>query len=514
MADELRYEDLQLGERAKEAYLRGMSPMEINQTLPIFLNTNEVYTTGNGDRQVSLSTTDLMIVAVLAGMNVWTLGKKGTGKTVAMKDFADFYFGGDIRSGGQSYLTEMGNEFDLAHHLLEPDQEKPGCYKLKGTHKACFFGLDEINHTHAKKQTESYNFLQGQLTFNGFNEPLGRKGYSLVFATGNDPRDEESNAPFDSDGAFVDRFGVILDLNDPRLAGTDSDNRFYKRYVLGTKAKLGRRTRDITDKIIGACGRIERESTCMDIRAEAAFNYIDESLSKCPGRKTPAETSAEGSCRKGSIIAGCWPKDSCFDCEKKQYTDGNATKSSLCYLLDTSNARPSLNARRFASALGYLARLKNPLAEIDGVDLAFLAYEVCGAYQKGVLNEPELRENFHNRNHQMMKEVMRHARNVFDNSLGERYITQLERAKRGLDTARFYVIGDKGILVPSDRILSVEEEIKLKAGFLGSSGSKKEIEAIQLKKENPIGEDDQQISTKPLVDALQEEINLAKKVQK
>jgi hypothetical protein len=516
MSDKLTYDELKLGERAKEAYLAGVSPMEINETLPIFLNTRKVYE--NEDKTVSLTTTDLMIASVLAGLNVWAIGKKGTGKTVVMSDFADFYFGGDIRSGGCSYSTQMGNEFDLARHLLEADQQT-GNFKLKGTHKACFFGLDEINHAHAKIQSEAYSFLQGKLRFNGFDEFLGRDGYSLVFATGNDPRDEESSAPFESDGAFVDRFGLIIDLNDPTFSITDSDDRWFNRYV--SKTKISKRvTRDISAKIIAASKQIEEESADLGVRAEAAFNFLTQSLSKCPGRKSSTETVTEEQCKKDSIEAGIWPRDSCFDCQRKERTREGKVEKSLCYMINTSNARPKINAKKMASALGYLIQLKNPEAKIDGEDIAFLAYEICGAYQMGILNGPELRETFHNRNHRMMHEVMADAKRVFKNVLGDLYVSQLERARRGIETTCFYKISktlpdgtkQEGALLPSNKQLTDDEKLAIKINMSGGADKLDHgLDKVTIVEVPPIQEKaDDEIAVRPIIDSLDEEISLSK----
>ena len=120
--------------------------------------------------------------------------------------YAHFFFGGEIRNGGKesgrAYITKAGNDFDLSDHFVEWKKESTEP-ELKPTYRACFFGLDELNHAHVKKQSDFYNFLEGRFIQGQFNVPLGEQDYHVVLATGNDPRDEHSQGAEISSGPFI-----------------------------------------------------------------------------------------------------------------------------------------------------------------------------------------------------------------------------------------------------------------------------------------------------------------------
>jgi len=72
MTDKLTYDELKLGERAKEAFLEGRSPEYIRSNCAVYLNTQPVF--------ARLNVTDLAIAGVLAGMNTLLIGNTGCGK--------------------------------------------------------------------------------------------------------------------------------------------------------------------------------------------------------------------------------------------------------------------------------------------------------------------------------------------------------------------------------------------------------------------------------------------------
>jgi len=425
MEKELTYSEVQLGERAHRAHLGGVPQIEVARTLPHYINTHDVYS--------GLTTTDVLIAGILSGMNVWALGEKATGKSRAMKDISHFLFGGDIRNGGDAYTMKMEGDAVIQDHLLHFDKEN-GVYVPSGTHNASFFGIDEINHAHAKKQSVLYGFLEGNLDFDGIQMPCGKDNYFTVFATGNDPRKADETAAFDSAGSFVNRFGLILDLEDSRLAWTDDDEIAFNEFALpNSKYSYTKDSaRNLLPKIRRAHNEILTNAQDLGTEAEAAFNYLGLSLSRCPGQILGGHLGE--TLRKSGIKMWAHPNGDCFDCERKS----PHSESPLCRLINTSNMRVLQNSKLLASGLDYVARLKG-IRTIDPTNLAFLSYELACAYQNGVLNSEILEEDFSNKNHQMAHEVLSRAREDF-RELGDKYVTQLELARQGKDTPRFYSI--------------------------------------------------------------------------
>ena len=76
----MNYEDLKLGEKAKEAFLGGKS----TEDCPVYLNTRPVI--------YGLNVTDLVIAGVLAGMNTLLIGNTGCGKSQLARDIHNYYF--------------------------------------------------------------------------------------------------------------------------------------------------------------------------------------------------------------------------------------------------------------------------------------------------------------------------------------------------------------------------------------------------------------------------------------
>jgi len=514
--DSLSYKDLRLGERAVDAYLDNKTPQEIYSQHPTFLNTHEVY--------AGLNTTDLMTAAVLAGMNTWLLGKMGTGKSLVMEDYAHFLFGGNLREhkDGRGYLAELGNNFDIREHFLEINKETGKDLALKqDVASACFYGLDEINHAHSKKQAEFYSFLKGVFD-NGHRVSLGEKGYSVVFATGNDPRDDDARATFDSDGAFVNRFGLILDLNSPSFKPTAEDkNRIHKIKPPVSKYTHKAPTKNLLPEILRAHSGIVKNATDLGVEAEAVFQYLENSFGYCPGKKS--NSSTEDTIEKDSILSGAWP-NACFDCERES---GNsiAGESPLCKLLNTSNNRAMQNARLYSSALSYVASLKQKSTKssktISPRDLAFLAFELCGAYQPNVLNEGILREDFHNRNHEMARQVIDGAKTEFK-KFGDIYVCQLEAAKQGKTIKAIYSLGGGKLWFEKKLTENQESALKLQGSGLSqeelSSKAPEELGKLisnaKLKQEQmPSYKDNGELALSPLKEGLQIEIQDAKKIK-
>lgn len=411
------YDELMLGERAVKAYYEGKSPVWIAQNLPTYLNTHQVF--------AGLTTTDLMIAAKLGGINTFLMGAKESGKSQLANDFAQFHHGGKIQNGGEALIVEAHNDFELEPLFVGFDV-KTGEKFLRGTHKAVFYNIEEFPKAHPLVANQFYAFGNGRLILNGFDEPLGREGYSCAWATGNDPRSEAyKEANFQVDPALLSRFPLVLDLDDANYRTTEEDRFYIARIKPPTSSiVLAKQKANLTDKIIQAHNKIIECSIDLGTKAEAVFAYISEGLSRCPGFFAGASSkNNKPSCYKKDFN---WP-NVCIECKRKSIFDPTGKRLSLCRNISSIGQRVLGSARKYASALDYLIKLKNPQENPDPVDLAFLAFELTGAYQ-GILNEHTLRNDFMNRNNSMMREIVDYLKSDFMAN-GDRIVKVLNDAR-------------------------------------------------------------------------------------
>lgn len=474
----LRYKDLQLGERALELY-RATQRKDFDSiereygsearraaesgldsvrkwnmdNLPTFLNRREVYRTKDG---TVLTTTDLIIAGVTGGVNKFLMSDAGTGKSQVIADISNTYFNGDLRNGGNSIVQTANNDFRIASIMERRNPEKPTEIELSGAHQACFIGIDELTRAHPIVANEFSDLGNGVYHRGNFNVRLGKEGYFLVIATGNDPRKKENRGAMEWDGSMLNRFPIALDLGSDRfgIAGTEDE-------VLKTKIKpsttgvLYCKPKDLTEKIINAYNQILESSSDLGTEAEAVFYYLSLGANICPGKNGDKNLSM----RKKSLLPQ-WPK-TCVDCSKAK----SGGKHSLCRLVNTENGRTLSNARRYVAALDYLLKLKakDSGREIDYnlKDLAFLAFELCGTLQEGVLDSGILQSQYYGSNERMMADVITMLKEDFGQN-EDMFIAELEGIKHL--AGNYSLVKDKksGMIYV---ISKTEDSSELKDGF-------------------------------------------------
>jgi hypothetical protein len=478
--DGLKYSDLKLGEKALEVYratarkdygsiekgygvkARRVAEQGVDairkwnaENLPTFLNRKEVYKTRDG---TTLTTTDLVIAQVLGGVNGFLMSDAGSGKSQLITDISNAYFNGDLRNSGSSIIQTANNDFRIATIMERRNPSNPAELELTGAHKACFIGIDELTRAHPLVANEFSDLGNGVYHRGGFNVRLGKEGYFLTIATGNDPRKKENRGTMDWDGAMLNRFPVALDLGSDRfgIGGTEDDS-LKTKIKPATTSVLSCTPKDLTDKIIGAYHQIAGSSSDLGSEAEAVFYFLSQGANVCPGKKTG--TSEDPQMRKKSLLPQ-WPK-ACVDCSRA--TDNG--KNSLCSLVNTENGRTLTNARRYTSALDYLLRMKANDAgrelDYDARDLAFLSFELCGGLQEGILNSGILGAKYFSSNEKMMREVVGGLREEFDKQ-GDVFIAELDGVRQlGND---YSVIKQKqtGVIKPVKKLV---DNVKLRAGF-------------------------------------------------
>lgn len=491
-AKELRYEDLKLGEKALEVYratlrkdypliekVYGIEARKVAESgvdavrrwnaenLPTFLNRKEVYRTKDG---TTLTTTDLVIAEVLGGVNGFLMSDAGSGKSQLIHDIANAYFNGDIRNGGNSVIQTANNDFRIATIMEERNPDKPTELRLTGMHKACFMGLDELTRAHSMVANEFSDLGNGVYHRGLFNVRLGRDGYCLTIATGNDPRKKENRGTYDWDGSMLNRFPLALDLGSDRfgIAGTEDDS-LKTKIKPSTTTVLYSKPVDLTGKIIEAYQQICTTSSDLGSEAEAVFYFLSQGANICPG-KNGNKANAQ---RKKSLLPQ-WAK-SCVDCSSAK----KGGKNSLCSLVNTENGRTLANARRYTSALDYVLRLKARDAgrelDYDPQDIAFLAFELCSGLQEGVLNQGVLTANYFNSNENMMAQVTASLKEEFKIH-GDLLIAELESTSRF--GSRYSILRDrktKQLLlseeIPQDQKEKINPSLELIEPDYTSSGT-------------------------------------------
>lgn len=405
MSDEIKkYDDLKLGEKARQAYLRGASVEEIARTCPVYLNTRPVFS--------GLNVTDLAIAAVLAGLNSFYVGDTGTGKSQLARDFYNYYFGGEKDEGGEGVSIEGHSDLDIYSDVLTRIDMEKGKRVLTGIHEALFWNLEEFNRCPEVTQNQFYAMGNGRLIYGGKSIPIGQRGYVSSVATAN-LGNGEFRGTFDTDKALYNRFPVTIDFDNPKFRPTLEDRILIDLIREANPNVKEAPVRDFSNKIARAQREIASNSQNPGLETLAVVNYLKLGLENCSEKRYDPNVREKGK---------TWPIE-CQDCSIN--TDGKA----LCSLVRSPLPRTLESLKKYAAALDYLAKLKNPEQKIDPVDLVFDAFEIIGAYQK-LLNPQVLTSKYAGQNPRMVKDVVEELRGDFRKN-EDFILTSLEQAKKG-----------------------------------------------------------------------------------
>jgi len=414
MAEErITYEDLKLGEKAKEAFFRGESPEDIEKKYPIYLNTKEFYS--------GLNVTDLAIAAVLGNLNSLYIGDTGTGKSQLAQDFYNYYFGGNFSENGHGVKMKGRPELDIANEIYTRLSRETLSREPTEAIRALYHFADEINRCPSISQNQFFGMGEGTFEHpNGMRLALGRKGYSIAVGTAN-LGNGEFQGTFDSDKALYNRFPISIDFDYDMFKPTRED-RILINLLRAANPKLKEAPiRDISQKIMEAEREISARARNSGLEVFAVLNYIKFGLENCLLQGNKEKT---------------WPMH-CQDCSHN--TDGK----SLCSLIKSPQQRTLEALQKYISALEYLHELKNPDRPLDRLELAFKTFEIVGAYQK-LLNPALLRSNYQWQNPKMMKEVVEKLREDFRQNQ-DFVLTSLEQADKGNDNFDDYFSEGKKI---------------------------------------------------------------------
>jgi hypothetical protein len=185
--------------------------------------------------------------------------------------------------------------------------------------------------------------------------------------------------------------------------------------------------RDLADRIIQASREISLATLTPGLESTAVVDFLKFGLENCQGRdnQTPHPKGKD------------WPY-SCQDCSR------NADGDNLCSLVTAPVQRTLQSMTRYASALHYLAKLKNPQQEINPIDLMFKAFELTSAYQN-ILNPAKLKSDFSDEAPKMMAHVAEKLKQDFRENQ-DFILSSLDEARKGNHAIDYFEAdGQKGL---------------------------------------------------------------------
>ena len=419
MVTEINYEEhFMLGEKTKNAFFKGESHDKIERDYPNFVNTREI---GYG-----LNVTDEIIAGVLAGVPTLLIGDKGCGKSQAMFDISDYYFNGAKRDGGESVIINIDPKTEImdgAQGIYRRFNLKEGKIEYTSNVGAYLHALEEVTRTSQISQNQFYPLLNGYVSDKGGKAFIGRDGYSAVLGTAN-YENGKFKGTFGMDEAFLNRWGIVIDFDYKVFKPTEEDRMLINLLKDPDGKVKPAPKRDISDLIIKANKEIKNISSNPGLGALAVANYIEFGLENCLKNVVDGDSGMKDK---------SWPMD-CQDCGHNKKDDA------ICSLIKAPVTRTKQFMIKYAAALHYLAKLKNPNVEIDPVELMFKSFEMTGAYQS-LLNAQVLQRNYGGQSPLMMRDVVSKLKEDFREN--EDYImTSLKEAREGKLVEDFYKEGE------------------------------------------------------------------------
>ncbi|MBS3099505.1 AAA family ATPase [Candidatus Pacearchaeota archaeon] len=372
--------------------------------LPYYINSREVF--------AGLTVSDLARASVLGGLNLFLVGDTGTGKSQLASDIYRHWFGGNKAEKGQGVFIRAHPDTNVYEEIFTNLNIERKQRELTDSLEALVCLVEEINRAPPIAQNQFFGLGDGKMDYRGREISLGREGYNLLIATAN-IGNGEFQGTFETDKAMLNRLHVALDLEYRAFHPT-----FKDKYKIKTRRKADPNVRlapirDISDKIIQVSKEISEATESSDLETQAVLNYLETGLQNC---------------QKYEVKDRVWPMG-CQNCSFNQ------KKEALCSMIKAPTTRTIEVVRKYAAALEYLAKLKNPEIEIEPYELIFKTFELTGAYQH-LLNPTNLRAHY-NHAPKVMAEAVEKLRQDYE-SQKDFILASLEEAQKGEKVTRFF----------------------------------------------------------------------------
>ena len=338
---------------------------------------------------ISLSLSDLVYAAEIAGLNMLTVADTGRGKTQLMTDIAWHHFGGDQESGNANWadgrpsfdITDLfeRQEVDLSSGRFDSNTIRQLRRDKTGR---CFFGVDELNRAPNPKQNEFFDLADGKYTFDGQRYKLGRDDYALFMSTANlNKVNGDFSGTFGLDRALLNRAHLTLDLDHKDFRPTAEDELAIEERKANPRVDVPP-PQDISDGIIEINHQIREDSRKLDPYLTAFRFLIGRGLDYCDQDKYKDK--------------GAFPT-LCGDCSFRG--------KDLCSLVKGSSERKIAAIKALAYGLSHIAKLKlGKEVEIDPFDAALQAFRFTTYH--GNLNDVIASDEYGERRQTMMDEAV------------------------------------------------------------------------------------------------------------
>ncbi len=184
-----------------------------------YINSREISMGG-----ISYNARDVIIKApLLAGINVYLVGDTGEGKTELANDLIGYFGENSCYMMGRPDFepSELLKQVNLGK-LKDVKTDKELIELTDNVNKMLFYS-DELNRAPPIVQNYNFDFMDGKLVHNGKIFQLGKKGYSVGYASGNLGNGEYVGVS-NTDRALLDRMHMIIKLDYPDYCTTELDD--------------------------------------------------------------------------------------------------------------------------------------------------------------------------------------------------------------------------------------------------------------------------------------------------
>jgi len=426
MSEKLTYDDVKLGEKAVELRRTGASQEEIAEKTAVYLNTQKHF--------YGLNNTDMIVADVLRGGNTLVVGRSGCGKSQLAEDICNYFFGGSIDMNGRGLIIEGNNpDLRIMEDVFTTVNREEGRRVLNHRVGANFVNFEEFNRSPEFTQNQYMDALNRRLIWGGQKVVLG-DGFCSSIATGN-LGNGEYKGTFESDKALYNRFGLVVNLDEPEFRPSFEDREMMERLRPADAGIKRSPIRDITGKIIQASEKIKESTLELNLESEAVLKFLRDGLDNCSQHHGTKD------------LEWHFQNRTCQECPK----NADAPQQyALCSMVQSPVTRTLNNIRSYAAALDYLMKLKGVGKECPSAELIFKAFELTSAYQ-GALNPFILKRLYHEKASSMMKDVVGQLKEDYKRN-EDRILTALEAAQRGVKPSSLFYL----TLPKSSRVLRTD----------------------------------------------------------